>query len=148
MQQAGFVLVALGFFAAVTLAQDAASDLKKMEGKWKAVVHEADGKPTPKEETDKVDTTLVVKDGKYEIYFAGKFADRGTIKLDPTKKPKQIDVTGEEGTDKGKTMKGIYEIDADHMQVCFAQAGSERPTEFKTKEGTFQVLLKYTRIKK
>src|SRR5437870_2784835 len=110
MRQASLFVFPVCCCVSAILAQDAAADLKKMEGKWKAVVHEVDGKPTPKEETAKVDTTLTVKDGKYEVYFGDKLADRGTIKLDPTKRPKQLDATAaEDGPNKGKTMKGIYQ---------------------------------------
>jgi hypothetical protein len=45
-----------------------------------------------------------------------------------------VDITYTEGPDKGKTFKGIYELDGDKAKFC--RAGSpddDRPTEFKTK---------------
>jgi uncharacterized protein (TIGR03067 family) len=136
--------------AAAARAQDEAAgkDLKRMEGTWAVVVHEADGKKTTEEENKKADIKLEVKDGKYAVYFGEKKIATGTIKLDAGKKPRQIDAVAEDGPLKGKAMPGIYELNGDTMRVCFAQPGGERPTEFRTKEGTGQVLLGYKRLKK
>ena len=71
-----------------------------------------------------------------------------TVKLDPTKKPKASETTYTEGPDKGKTFKGIYEIDGN--TVKFSRAGApddERPTEFKTKPGSVQFVSVYKRAK-
>ena len=51
------------------------------------------------------------------------------------------------GEFKGKTMTGIYEIKGDTMRVCFAGGGKDRPTEFRTKEGSMEMLVTYKRIK-
>ncbi len=139
------LVMASGVFLTRTgFGQDAAADLKKMAGAWKTRVHEAGGKPTPKDLIDKTAGKLVVTGNKYKVYFGDKFIDEGTITLDATKKPRHIDVK----TSKDLVMKGIYKFDKEEMTVCFAQPGNDRPTEFKTKEGTQQVLLGYQRIKK
>src|SRR5262245_3232187 len=123
MRRYGFGVAVLLAVAAVARPQDEAAkkDLKAMEGTWTATLHEADGKATSKEEAEKVRAKLVVKDGKYTVYFnkegAEKEVGRGTIKLDPAKKPKEIDVTVEAGPNKDKVMQGIYEIKADEMRV-------------------------------
>jgi len=127
--------------AGAALAQDAASDLKKMAGTWKTVVQEAFGKPTPKDEIEKTAGRLIVKGDSYEVYFGKKSIDKGTIKLDASKTPREIDVK----TQNDEIMKGIYKIEKDEMTVCFGQPGIERPKEFKTKEG--QILIGYKRIK-
>jgi uncharacterized protein (TIGR03067 family) len=129
--------------AGITTAQDAKDDLKKMAGKWKVVVNETDGKPLPKELIDKFASTLIVEGDKYKVYFGDKLADEGTMKLDAAKNPKEIDAT----PSKNPAMKGIYKIDGDTMTVCFSKPGGDRPAEFKSKEGTGQILLGYTRIK-
>src|SRR5262245_52068808 len=127
--------------AGAALAQYAASDLKKMAGTWKTVVQEAFGKPTPKDEIEKTAGRLIVKGDSYEVYFGKKSIDKGTIKLDASKTPREIDVK----TQNDEIMKGIYKIEKDEMTVCFGQPGIDRPKEFKTKEG--QILIGYKRVK-
>jgi uncharacterized protein (TIGR03067 family) len=127
--------------AGAGLAQDAASDLKKMAGTWKTVVHEAFGKPTPKDEIDKTAGKLIVEGDSYKVYFGKEFIDKGTIKLDAGKTPRQIDIK----TQNDEIMKGIYKIEKDEMTVCVGRPGVDRPKEFKTKEG--QMLIGYKRTK-
>jgi uncharacterized protein (TIGR03067 family) len=135
---------------AVGHSQDEASkkDLHAMEGTWKVVVHEADGNKTTEEDIKKdEDKRLIVKAGKYSIYFGKERVGAGKIKLDATKTPKQVDVTHDEGPGKGMAMSGIYEIKGDTMRVCFAPPGKDRPKEFRTQAGSGQMLLGYKRIK-
>ncbi|HYT89054.1 MAG TPA: TIGR03067 domain-containing protein [Gemmataceae bacterium] len=142
-------VAAVLFIATVASSQDGDSkkDLKQMEGTWKATMHEIDGKKTTEEEQKQADVKLVIKGGKYTVSFGGKVVGKGTVKLDATKKPREVDAIATEGPGKDETMKGIYELKGDEMRVCFAQPGKERPTEFRTKEGTGQMLLGYKRIK-
>ena len=128
-------------FTSAALAQDAASELKKMAGTWKMVVHEASGKATPKDNLEKMEGKLVVEGDKYKVYFGKDFIDKGTMKLDASKSPRQLDAK----TQNDEVMLGIYKFEGDEMTVCFGQPGVERPKEFKTKEG--QVLVGYKRVK-
>jgi uncharacterized protein (TIGR03067 family) len=146
MRCKAFGVLVLLTVAAVARPQGEAAkkDLKDMEGTWTAAVTEFDGKKA--DDSKKPDVKLTVKGDKYTIHFSGKQVASGTIKLDAGKTPKQIDVVTDEGEFKGKTMTGIYEIKGDTMLVCFAQ-GKDRPTEFRTKEGSMQVLITYKRVK-
>ena len=64
----------------------------------------------------------------------------GTIKLDSTKKPKQLEYTAENDDETSSTYVGVYELDGDTYRTCDVQKGKdERPTEFKTKAKTGQV---------
>ena len=57
-------------------------------------------------------------------------------------------VNATEGPDKGKTFKGIYELDGDSSKFCRAGTPEqERPTEFKTKAGTGALASAYKRLK-
>jgi uncharacterized protein (TIGR03067 family) len=148
MRCKAFGVVVLLALAAAARPQDAAAkkDLQRMEGAWKVTLEEIDGKPTSEEK--KVDVKLVVKDGKYTVFFGDKQAATGTIKLDAGKTPRQIDAIADDGPLKGKAMQGVYEVKGDTMRVCFTQPGKERPTEFRTKEGSGEMLFSYKRIKK
>ncbi len=71
-----------------------------------------------------------------------------TFKLDSAKSPKAIDMTLTDVTQKGQTIKGIYELDGDNLKLCLANSPTEsRPTKFKAEEGDL-VLFKLKRSKR
>ena len=72
----------------------------------------------------------------------------GTFKVDPSKKPKTIDVTFTDGPEKGKIALGIYELEGDTYKVITDPAGKSRPTEFAVKPGSGHVLQVLKREKK
>jgi uncharacterized protein (TIGR03067 family) len=64
--------------------------------------------------------------------FVVKLADgsipiKGTVKLDPTRQPKAMDLTDTFGADVGKTILAIYSLDGDRLVFCAADDGHERP---------------------
>jgi uncharacterized protein (TIGR03067 family) len=67
--------------------------------------------------------------------------------LNPKAKPKELDIVGTDGPNKGKTILAIYEQDGDTLRICYDLSGKGRPTEFKTKEGTQSFLVTYVREK-
>jgi uncharacterized protein (TIGR03067 family) len=148
------LVVALFLAAAVPLA--AAGDAKeeaikkdqmKYEGVWQVVSLEIDGNKTDEQDAKKI-TVVNEADGKWRLEVDGKVIARGTSEIDPTKKPKAIDLTGTEGDDKGKTVLGIYEIGDDERKVCYAKAGMERPDDFSAPAGSGRILAVLKRLKK
>jgi uncharacterized protein (TIGR03067 family) len=121
-----------------------AKDGDTIEGTWLPATAEIGGKMLPDELLKTI--KLVVKDDKYTV-TVGKEVDQGTVKLNPKAKPKELDVTGTDGPNKGKTFLAIYERDGDTLRVCYDLSGKDRPTEFKTKEGTQLFLITYKREK-
>jgi uncharacterized protein (TIGR03067 family) len=111
---------------------DTAKDLAKLQGTWNRVSAEVNGKKVAAEELKGV--TLTVKGDGYTLK-QGDQTRTGTVKIDATKKPKQIDIISAEGPNKGKSLLGIYEVDGDTLRYCIAQPGKTRPTEFAGKEG-------------
>jgi uncharacterized protein (TIGR03067 family) len=59
----------------------------------------------------------------------------------------ELDITGTEGPNKGKTILGIYEKTGDTLRVCYDLGGKARPVEFKTEKGTLHFLVTYERQK-
>ena len=110
---------------------------------------EVDGKKFSEEEIKDV---ILTNDGsgKSSVRRGGRVIAEATVKLDPTKKPKTIDVAFTEGEHKGKTALGIYEIEGDTFRVCLARPGSGdgRPAEFFAKAGSGRILVVYQREKK
>ena len=70
------------------------------------------------------------------------------VKLDATKTPAHIDILPQEGGDKGKTVKGIYELKGDTLRLCFGRPDEDRPTAFASKEGDKTFLVEFKREKK
>ena len=138
------------FVGSGTLAgkpDDAAeADLKAMVGKWKIEKAEIGGK----------DTLAVFKDLRFEIPESGKYRlelggvkDEGTMTVDPSRKPAEMDIKGTEGPNKGRTIKTIYKLDGDTLTVCYELGGgATRPAKFETKPDTKLFLAVYKREKK
>jgi uncharacterized protein (TIGR03067 family) len=115
-----------------------------IDGTWLPATAELGGKPFP----DEVRKTmkLVVKDGKYTV-TVGKGVDQGTVKLNPSAKPKEIDIMGTDGPNKGKTILAIYDRNGDTLRICYDLSGKGRPKEFKTTDGSQLFLVTYKRAK-
>ena len=121
-----------------------AKDLQAFKGTWRLSSKEVNGKKFSEEEIKDVIATADGS-GKVTVRRGDQVIGEGTVKLDPTKKPKAIDVTFTEGERKGKTVLGIYEIDSDAFRVCVARDGDERPTDFSAKAGSGRTLVAYQR---
>ena len=132
----------LSFSSAAMRGDDKDSD--SLQGTWLPSTAELGGKMFPDEVRKTI--KLVVKEDKYTV-TVGKQVDQGTVKLNPKAKPKELDLTGTDGPNKGKTFLAIYERDGDTLRVCYDLSGKNRPTEFKTKEGTQLFLVTYKREK-
>jgi uncharacterized protein (TIGR03067 family) len=124
-----------------------AKDLQAFKGTWRLSSREEDGKKSGDEEIKDVIGTIDGS-GKVSVRRGDKLINEGTVKLDPTKKPKTIDVTFTGGERKGKGVLGIYEIDGDTFRVCVARPGDEWPAEFSARAGSSRILVVYKREKK
>ena len=113
-----------------------------IEGTWLPSEAELGGRKFPDEV--RKSTRLVIKGDQYTV-TVGTQPDRGTCKLDPSAKPKAMDITGTEGPNKGRTILAIYERDGDTLRICYDLSGKSRPTEFGTKAGTRLFLVTYKR---
>jgi uncharacterized protein (TIGR03067 family) len=135
---------------ALTLPADqpkdvAKKDLEKLQGTWILSELEINGERIPDEKIK--GTTLTIKGARYTV----KVKDRShavTIKLDPTRKPKAIDMYFPDGPELPKLAKGIYEIDGDTFRLCRHQAAGEaRPREFVTQANTGLFIVVWKRVK-
>jgi uncharacterized protein (TIGR03067 family) len=101
------------------------ADLRKFQGTWTMILGEREGRKLSEEEVANV--RLTIAGSKYSYTLGGR-TETGTLTLDPSRKPGEIDVT----SDEGKAILGIYEIEGNTHKVCFAEPGRGRPTEFST----------------
>jgi uncharacterized protein (TIGR03067 family) len=138
--------LAFGLTATADEKKDAKAELDKLTGTWKGVSVVREGKPIPKAEAEAY--RLVVTGEKYTLTGEGSETIEGTHKVDPTKKPKEIDAVRTKGPNKGETLKGLYELTEDSFVVCFAAPGKDRPKELKADGGPGLRVLTFKREKK
>lgn len=119
---------------------------EKLVGTWKVVTMERNGEKFD----DETATQLTVEfdaEGKWILKIAGNELMNGKSKLDPTKKPKEMDFTYDDGDE--KLLKGIYELDGDTLKSVYSRAGDEgRPTKLESKAGSGHTYTVYSRAKK
>lgn len=137
----------LGMTAPDARGGDTKKDQDKMQGAWQVVEFIADGKTIPEDIRSKL--VVVIKDDRIELTgFGGVDKRELAFKLDPTKKPKAMDVTPQDGPYKGKTNPAIYDFDGDSLKLCMSnRPTTERPTEFKAEAGSNLGLLVLRRAK-
>jgi RNA polymerase sigma factor (sigma-70 family) len=125
---------------------DGKTDKEKLQGRWKLVSGEMGGKPAE----DLKEGTFLFKGDKFITERPDGMTYSSDYTIDPTKKPKSIDITPREApeSEKDKTIPGIYELDGDTLRICANMPDLERPTELKSKEGTRIMLLTFKRAAK
>ena len=91
----------------------ARKDLAKLQGTW----HYAAGTRV---------ADLVVSDDGFTIRFKNGDVYAGTFRLDPTHRPKAIDLTIADGPDRhmGKESLGLYVLDGHRLELCPGVPGS------------------------
>ena len=126
------LLAVAGLLLAADAPKDAANkELDRLQGTWVMESLEIDGKTVP---ADKIkDATLTIKGDRYITKTGGKEYVARIARIDPSKKPKEIDMSFPSGPEGDKVAAGIYELDGDRLKLVRAQAaGQPRPTDFGT----------------
>jgi RNA polymerase sigma factor (sigma-70 family) len=124
-------------------------DKDAIQGTWQVAGIEAGGKDVPDNEA-----TKQMKLAKWIItadkitYAVPKMGEQNaSYKLDPTKKPKELDFTWLEGPLKGKPVLGIYSLEGDVLKLCMPGPGfGPRPTELAAAEGAKTILHTLKRV--
>jgi uncharacterized protein (TIGR03067 family) len=125
-------------------AKTAAVEKSKFDGTWAIESAELGGQVMPAEFNK---TTSMTLSGDQYVVTVGQSPDRGTFRVDESKSPKTMDITGTEGPNKGKTIQAIYELTGDKLRVCYDLSGGNRPTEFASKPDSQLCLVTYHRGK-
>ena len=120
------------------------TDLDRLQGTWNLVSAMQDGKALPEDKVKQ--TTIVFKGDTFRFPGSAEYATSkaGTIKLDETKTPKEMDAISTEK----EVMPGIYVLEENGYKVCFAPAGKPRPTELGSAPGSGYILQSWERQKK
>jgi len=104
---------------------EAAAEIEKLKGTWKATQVQKDGADHP--EYVQAGMQMVFTENAMTITAGENPSTVSSFRLDPTKNPKEIDLTGQAAG------KGIYLLDGDKLTLCTSTA--DRPTSFATKQG-------------
>ncbi len=114
-------------------------DWKGLQGNWAVVSIEVNGIKVP---DDKIGgRNAAFKGDQYSIHDF-----RLTVTIDPTKRPKTIDMVGKDGNGNPLSMVGIYDLEGDTLKICFAKPSTKvRPIQFETKPQTGESLIAYKR---
>jgi uncharacterized protein (TIGR03067 family) len=139
------LLTAVLLVAASAPPEKVKEDDEKIQGTWAVVSREFIGKKTPEVELKALKVTI--KDGTITI-DDGKKQDKHAYKLDPSQKPKAIDLANT-GTENKETTLAIYELDGDTLKLCWSEKDHEhRATKFVSDEGSGQTMIVLKREKK
>lgn len=106
----------------------ARKELVKFQGEWKLVAGEASGQAMPPNIVSAF--SMMIKENQYE-FRNNLETEKGTLILDPSQKPAQIDIMITEGSFKGQKQIGIYEYTGKKVKFCITQPGeTKRPEKF------------------
>jgi uncharacterized protein (TIGR03067 family) len=121
-----------------TTAPSDDADKQKLLGKWVVESFEYNGNPVERLK----DAVREFKDGKYSLTPKAGEGIEGTVQLDPTQKPKTIDLDVN-----GRILKGIYELEGDVLKMCYNLSSDQRPTEFVSKPDSGLIVVVHKRGK-
>jgi uncharacterized protein (TIGR03067 family) len=108
------------------------SDHERLQGTWAFVSEERGGKQVePPEEAKGATLTF---QGDRAVFKQKGGGHEASFKLDPTRTPKEIDLTVEEGG-KSAVHKGLYALEGDTLKMCLAHPPQPRPTAFASVAG-------------
>lgn len=130
-------LLATGLVA----AGDADKESKQFQGTWEVLFIEAGGTKAAAGKINPGGIRIVIAGDKFKfLYPKEKEGDWDlTFKLDPAKKPKQIDLTNLNGPFKGQPVLGIYAWEGTSLKLCFPddpENDKTRPKAFGTAKGS------------
>ena len=112
-------------------AQEAAPemepDLATLQGTWKPISMEMDGKFLP---DARIGNTRLTIEGENFTFDTGDDNHGGLYKIKPDEDPKQLDIEITRGDEAGKVYLVIYKFEDGKMIQCMEVSNAKRPTEF------------------
>ncbi len=121
-------------------------DRQLYEGTWQVTSLTVNGNKRPEGDAQKI-RVINQADGIGLLELDGKVVGKATFTIDPTKKPKTIDLTFTEVNNKGQTYHGIYEVGKDTRKICYPPLGQKRPTKFSSTPENGHILAVFKRVK-
>lgn len=112
-------------------------DKDKIQGKWKGIGGEENGRQFTEEESVMEEEVFIFRGDQVTFKKHGKTVGTGTFVLDPSKEPKAIDITLD--AEKGEKAHAIYSLKDDRLTICVygkfkPNRSDQRPKVFTTKK--------------
>ena len=120
-------------------------DATAVRGSWTCVSAVVDGKPLPAKTVRKL--KLLLTADRYKTERGDEVLFDSTYRLDPSPKPRRIEMIGTEGDAAGKPALGIYALEGDTLKICYTMPGGKRPERFESAAGSGAFLVVWTRAK-
>jgi uncharacterized protein (TIGR03067 family) len=128
-------MVALSAGSAIAQDDAAKKDFKLLQGTWEMAGLEVNGMDVPATKLE--GTVLTIKGDRYIVKIKDKVINEAIIELDPGKNPKELNMTPQEGSNKGKLHKAIYKVEGDTFKMARGlNPDQDRPNQFATWPGT------------
>jgi len=139
------ILIALLTPHAVGGEETAAMEMEKLQGEWKGLSLEHEGRAIPL-----MDGWGWTIGGREVRLHYSPTPSQAAFVVDPKPSPKTLDLTGLDGKEKGQVSPCIYKFEGDRLIVCARIPSSKkgRPTEFKSEPGSESGLITLERVKK
>ena len=119
-------------------------DLAVLQGTWKPISMEMDGKFLPEEKIGKIRLTI---EGEKFTFDNGVDSHGGLYKIKPGEDPKQLDIVITRGDEKGKVYLVVYKFADGKMIQCMKVDNAERPSDFRGEQGSGNLLEVWERVK-
>ncbi|HZZ80336.1 MAG TPA: TIGR03067 domain-containing protein [Gemmataceae bacterium] len=121
-----FAVAGLLAFAGDDITQAIKKDRSALQGTWKVTESVSKGEKAPPE-----DLALIFRGDAILIREDGKTAENFSFLLNPSKTPKEIDLTLKVGPQKGRIDRAIYKLDGDTLRICIqTDKDGPRPAGF------------------
>lgn len=113
-----------------------------IEGTWLPFKAELAGDHAPEMALAKM--RLVIGAGMYAIHFGSEVSDSGSYTLGLVEEVQTITLVSICGTNAGKAIPSIYQINGDRLRICYGLDGIA-PNSFSAAAGTHRYLVSYRR---
>jgi uncharacterized protein (TIGR03067 family) len=130
MKPCCLLLPALGLLLAAAQADDEAvkKEVARLKGKWSVVeVFGPDGQKAPEEYVK--DSKMTITEDKMKFTTKEGKQPEASYKVNPARRPKEIDLVVVDGPEKGKTIKAIYSLEGNTLKIAHAGPDAERPRD-------------------
>ncbi len=112
---------------------------ERLAGTWLVVSVEADGQAVPAQHFRGLKMTF--RAGKFTAQKGQGERQEGAYKLDPSKSPKQIDISRKDGPAAGRNQVAVYSLAGNTLKICSGGSAKDRPDGFDTRGQAGRVLM-------
>jgi uncharacterized protein (TIGR03067 family) len=124
------------------------ADVRQLQGQWRAVEGERDGRREASYEVRSQRLVLTFREDRLTGQTAEGPWPRFTFEVRAGRTPREIDLTPLDVRGRTRPLPGIYSLEEGRLRLCVPMAddGGKRPTQFKTRAGDGVLLLVLERV--